>query len=143
MVLHCYRSRRDCTTSSSRVAQVLILLTITDKQQCNDNSYTQASQAQPIQDTNNLHYALCLGIGSGHHQLIAVTCIAEHAYAATYTNAHALAKPQAGPCPMSSAEGKRVGRVLAGCSKPEAGDKPGLHTWQVILGTRSLHRSAR
>jgi len=27
---------------------------------------------------------------------------------------------------MSSAAGKRVGRVLAGCSKPEAGDKPGL-----------------
>jgi len=27
---------------------------------------------------------------------------------------------------MPSAAGKRVGRVLAGCSKPEAGDKPGL-----------------
>jgi len=36
-----------------------------------------------------------LGIGSGHRQLIAVTCIAEHAHAATYTNANALAKPQA------------------------------------------------
>jgi len=35
---------------------------------------------------------------------------------------------------MPSAAGKRVGRVLAGCSKPEAGDKPGLHTWQGILG---------
>jgi len=67
-----------------------------------------------------------VGIGSGHRQLIAVTCIAEHAQAATYTNAHALAKPQAEPCPMPSAAGKRVGRVLAGCSKPEARDKPGL-----------------
>jgi len=27
----------------------------------------------------NLHYTLLLGIGSGHRQLIAVTCIAEHA----------------------------------------------------------------
>jgi len=27
---------------------------------------------------------------------------------------------------MPSAAGKRVVRVLAGCSKPEAGDKPGL-----------------
>jgi len=27
---------------------------------------------------------------------------------------------------MPSAAGKRVGRVLVGCSKPEAGDKPGL-----------------
>jgi len=27
---------------------------------------------------------------------------------------------------MPSAAGKRVGRVLAGCSKPEAEDKPGL-----------------
>jgi len=35
---------------------------------------------------------------------------------------------------MPSAAGKRVGRVLAGCSKPEAGDKPGLPTWQGILG---------
>jgi len=31
------------------------------------------------------------------------------------------------PCPMPSAAGKRVERVLAGCSKPEAEDKPGLH----------------
>jgi len=69
---------------------------------------------------------LLQGIGSGQRQLIAVTCIAEYAYAATYTNAHALAKPQAEPYPMPSAAGKRVGRVLAGCSKPEAGDKPGL-----------------
>jgi len=30
-------------------------------------------------DTNYLHYAPLLGIGSGHRQLIAVTCIAEHA----------------------------------------------------------------
>jgi len=36
---------------------------------------------------------------------------------------------------MPSAAGKRVGRVLAGCSKPEARDKPGLHTWQGILGS--------
>jgi len=42
---------------------------------------------------------------------------------------------------MPSAAGKRVGRVLAGRSKPEARDKPGRTTWQVILGTRSLHRS--
>jgi len=35
------------------------------------------------------------GIDSGRGQLITVTCIAEHAPAATYTNAHALAKPQA------------------------------------------------
>jgi len=28
---------------------------------------------------NNLHYAPLVGIGSGHRQLIAVTCIAEHA----------------------------------------------------------------
>jgi len=28
---------------------------------------------------DNLHYAPFLGIGSGHRQLIAVTCIAEHA----------------------------------------------------------------
>jgi len=27
----------------------------------------------------NLHYVPLLGIGSGHRQLIAVTCIAEHA----------------------------------------------------------------
>jgi len=44
---------------------------------------------------------------------------------------------------MPSAAGKRAGRVLAGCSKPEAGDKPGYYTWQVILGTGSLHRSAQ
>jgi len=37
-----------------------------------------------------------VGIGCGQRQLIAVPCIAEHAHAATYTNAHALAKPQAG-----------------------------------------------
>jgi len=36
---------------------------------------------------------------------------------------------------MPSAAGKRVGRVLAGCSKPEAGDKPGSLTWQGILGS--------
>jgi len=35
------------------------------------------------------------GIDSGQRQLIIVTCIAEHAHAATYTNANALAKPQA------------------------------------------------
>jgi len=35
---------------------------------------------------------------------------------------------------MPSAAGKRVGRVLSGCSKPEAGDKPCSTTWQVILG---------
>jgi len=29
--------------------------------------------------TNNLHYAPLRGIGSGQRQLIAVTCIAEHA----------------------------------------------------------------
>jgi len=74
--------------------------------------------------TINLQYTPFQGIGSGHRRLIAVTCIAEHASAATYTNAHALAKPQADPCPMPSAAGKRVERVLAGCSKPEAGDKP-------------------
>jgi len=33
---------------------------------------------------------------------------------------------------MPSAAGKRVGRVLAGCSKPEAGDKPGLHRSREI-----------
>jgi len=75
------------------------------------------------------------GIGSGQRQLIAVTCIAEHALAATYTNAHALAKPQAEPCPMPSAAGKRVGRVLAGCPKPKAGDKPGS---VAGTGSRSL-----
>jgi len=45
--------------------------------------------------SNTLHCAPLLGIDSGHRQLIAVTCIAEHAQAATYTNANALAKPQA------------------------------------------------
>jgi len=35
---------------------------------------------------------------------------------------------------MPSAVGKRVGRVLAGCSKPEAGDKPGLYYLARILG---------
>jgi len=36
---------------------------------------------------------------------------------------------------MSSAAGKRVGRVLAGCSKPEARDKPGLlYLSEVLLG---------
>jgi len=79
-----------------------------------------------LQYTNNLQYAPSIGIGSGQRQLIAITCIAEHASAATYTTAHALAKPQAEPCTMPSAAGKRVGRVLAGCSKPEARDKPGL-----------------
>jgi len=34
---------------------------------------------QPPQDTNNLHYAPLQGIGSGQRQLIAVTCITEHA----------------------------------------------------------------
>jgi len=29
--------------------------------------------------SGNLHYARSVGIGSGHRQLIAVTCIAEHA----------------------------------------------------------------
>jgi len=36
---------------------------------------------------------------------------------------------------MPSAAGKRVGRVLAGCSKPEAGDKPELHYLARILGS--------
>jgi len=50
---------------------------------------------------------------------------------------------------MPSAAGKRVGRVLAGCSKPEAGDKPGLSylasdlrngiTCQVTMTTASQH----
>jgi len=35
---------------------------------------------------------------------------------------------------MPSAAGKRVGRVLAGCSKPEAEISHGLHTWQESLG---------
>jgi len=35
---------------------------------------------------------------------------------------------------MPSAAGKRVGRVLAGCSKPEAGDKPGLTLAGIALG---------
>jgi len=35
---------------------------------------------------------------------------------------------------MPSAAGKRVERVLAGCSKPEAGDKPGLLYLAEILG---------
>jgi len=38
---------------------------------------------------------------------------------------------------MPSAAGKRVERVLAGCSKPEAIDKPGLSLCLVrILGFR-------
>jgi len=46
-----------------------------------------------LQYTANLHNAPFLpGIGSGHRQLIAVTCIAEHASAATYTTANAVAK---------------------------------------------------
>jgi len=40
---------------------------------------TQHSQNQHIQYTYNLHCAPLLGIGSGHRQLIAVTCIAEYA----------------------------------------------------------------
>jgi len=32
-----------------------------------------------LQSTNNLHYAPLQGIGSWQRQLIAVTCIAEHA----------------------------------------------------------------
>jgi len=39
---------------------------------------------------------------------------------------------------MPSAAGKRVGRVLAGCSKPEARDKPGLYTCQEILGLAGI-----
>jgi len=37
---------------------------------------------------------------------------------------------------MPSAAGKRVGRVLAGCSQPEAGDKPGAPL--AGIGYRSL-----
>jgi len=39
---------------------------------------------------------------------------------------------------MPSAAGKRVGRVLAGRSKPEVGDKPGLPYWQGILGVADI-----
>jgi len=44
---------------------------------------------------------------------------------------------------MPSAAGKRVGRVLAGCSKLGAGDKPWLPCLASDLRTRSLHRSAK
>jgi len=46
---------------------------------------------------------------------------------------------------MPSAAGKRVGRVLAGCSKPEAGDKPGLSylARYTRLQPVSLHRSSK
>jgi len=40
---------------------------------------------------------------------------------------------------MPSAVGKRVGRVLAGCSKPEAEDKPGLPYLAGILGSIQYH----
>jgi len=42
------------------------------------------------------------------------------------------------PCPMPSAAGKRVGRVLAGCSKPEVRDKPGLQYLARILGLAGI-----
>jgi len=45
---------------------------------------------------------------------------------------------------MPSAAGKRVGRVLAGCSKPEAIGKPGsLPGNDTRLSPEFLHRSAR
>jgi len=65
---------------------------------------------------HGLHYAPLQGIGSWHRQLIAVTCIAEHASAATYTNAHALAKPQVGRADAERCR-KASREVLAGCSK--------------------------
>jgi len=37
---------------------------------------------------------------------------------------------------MPSAAGKRVGRVLAGCSKPEAVDKPGLLSGSILGSSR-------
>jgi len=37
---------------------------------------------------------------------------------------------------MPSAAGKRVGRVLAGCSKPEAIDKPGLPPGKILGSSR-------
>jgi len=46
------------------------------QQQC---LVTQLSYNKHLQYTEYLHYAPLLGIGSGHRQLIAVTCIAEHA----------------------------------------------------------------
>jgi len=39
---------------------------------------------------------------------------------------------------MPSAAGKRVVRVLAGCSKPEAGDKPGLTYLARILSIAGI-----
>jgi len=40
---------------------------------------------------------------------------------------------------MPSAAGKRVGRVLAGCSKPEAGDKPGRLYLAEILALAGIY----
>jgi len=37
------------------------------------------THAQLTVGYQHLHYATWVGIGSGHRQLIAVTCIAEHA----------------------------------------------------------------
>jgi len=42
-------------------------------------SSNQTPQEPSIQYTSLLHYAPFLGIDRGHRQLIAVTCIAEHA----------------------------------------------------------------
>jgi len=54
-------------------------MSLTTRQQNHYVLYPDHPIIQPLQYANNLHYAPLVGIGSGHRQLIAVTCIAEHA----------------------------------------------------------------
>jgi len=112
MIILVYSSSCSCKVGTVYALRLLIAQQAS-LQQLQQPVPTVQYQAYSIPITYTILLFL-VGIGGGQRQLIAVTCIAEHAYAATYTNAHALAKPQAEPCQMPSAAGKRVGRVLAG-----------------------------
>jgi len=83
-------SRRSLTSTAWRVVSAdpvatcrPVIVTGSD-QACSALSIQWVSiQATPehkhTQYTNSLHYTPLVGIGSGHRQLITVTCIAEHA----------------------------------------------------------------
>jgi len=66
----------------ARSTSTLYMIVTSLMQACPATATTASNQRfQELapQYTKNLHYAPLLGIGSGQRQLIAVTCIAEHA----------------------------------------------------------------
>jgi len=85
-------------------------------------------------DTNYLYYApskaLVAGIASSLPLLVLRSMLKQRRILLQCSSEARSAEP----CPMPSAAGKRVGRVLAGCSKPKARDKPGsAHTQNLLF----------